>query len=356
MPLFIEYLILMCITVILSFVVGILEIILSRVNKVKPVSYFGMSWICIGGYFLLGSLAVIEQNVQYYRFKALFLFPAILLYIAGDDYLSHKKLNLIRATAAWFFGTLTIAMMIGISDFTVLTENGIVYYVGTIYFEIFTRILILLFLLIFAHTKIEAFLNSPREIKISVVIMFIVAFIIGVSTIIYLYGTYGFLKIYLPLYRTIIIILILVSGLILMYRSRKILYILPFEANKLVAIKTQSGKLVYKYDWSESDIEDMLVSGMVSAIQQMAALVLKKGNIVNFALEQGTLTIKNSPKIIVGVLSSKASKFLSDCIQQFIVLFEKRFEKELEKQVYNISEFSSAEELIGDSFTFKTYI
>jgi hypothetical protein len=83
----------------------------------------------------------------------------------------------------------------------------------------------------------------------------------------------------------------------------------------------------------------------------MSEEVINMGGLMDIKLEEGILTLYESELISVGLVASKYSKLLRECVVQFTQDFEQKFERELKKQVKDITQYEGAFELIEKYFS-----
>lgn len=137
---------------------------------------------------------------------------------------------------------------------------------------------------------------------------------------------------------------------IIIIKEPKILYVLPFTAYRLVVIHGRSGVSLFNYKWSEDKMDNEIFSGLLFALQKCSIEVLKKGDMEQIALSDGILIFKKSENITVGLLSSKSSKFLVECVEKFTNEFEKIYSPKITNKVYRADQFNSAIELVEKYF------
>ena len=77
-----------------------------------------------------------------------------------------------------------------------------------------------------------------------------------------------------------------------------------------------------------------------------------RGGVSSISLEQGVLILEKREYITVGLLASKVSKFLRDCLSDFADQFEKRFAIELAQDPNELHHFNAASDLIDETFAY----
>jgi hypothetical protein len=136
----------------------------------------------------------------------------------------------------------------------------------------------------------------------------------------------------------------------ILIKDPKILYILPFKAYSIVVIHSTAGFPLFYHNWSEPLIDQDLFTCVLSATEKMTTEVLLRGGVKSVNLEEGVLILEKKTHIIVGLLASKISKFLRDCLSDFAEQFEKEFSVELKQDPNELHHFDGASKLIEKTF------
>ena len=203
-------------------------------------------------------------------------------------------------------------------------------------------VLLLTYGLSLCYYVLIIFLKSPTNLKKDALMLFIGSIIVGIITPIVLVLT--------DLVFTVPIGVLIMA--IVFVKEPKIFFVLPFKANRLTVIHNLSGMSLYDYQWSETEIEEHLLAGLLQAVKQMSIEVLRKGEIKEIILTNGSLIFYQSQYITVGLLASKISNYLKDCLEKFTFAFERKFESDIKTKYVEYSRFSVARELINEYFEF----
>ena len=131
-------------------------------------------------------------------------------------------------------------------------------------------------------------------------------------------------------------------------REPKIFFVIPYKVDRLTVIQTRSGITLFDYKWAESEIQDLLLGGLLQGVKNISVEVLKKGEIKELVLTHGTLLFFLDKNITIGLLVSKTSKYLRKCLEQFSLAFEKKYNKELSlaEEFVESSRFNQASDLV----------
>lgn len=108
---------------------------------------------------------------------------------------------------------------------------------------------------------------------------------------------------------------------LIVFRNPQLLYILPFKVYRLLVIDAESGISLFSYDWIKTQIDDVLMGGLLQGFQSISHEVLKQGSIHEVRLDSGVLILQREKTVFVGLLSSNTSKFLEECLKDFAEAF-----------------------------------
>ncbi len=146
---------------------------------------------------------------------------------------------------------------------------------------------------------LAAFLMGPCIVLADILIDFVIALAFSLLTIVVL-GTY-------------------------VIRHPQLLYILPFRVYRLLVIDADSGISHFHYDWTESEIDNVLLGGLLQGLQTISTEIMKRGAIQEVRLDNGFLLLHKEKRIFVGLLASQSSRFLEESLKNFAVAFEAEY-------------------------------
>jgi len=133
--------------------------------------------------------------------------------------------------------------------------------------------------------------------------------------------------------------------------TKKILfYLFPFDVYRISVIEKGSGLPLYDYAWTESNVSDALMGGLLQSMQHLSIEVLKSGEIEELNLKSGKLLFQSTQNLLVGLLCSNTSVYLRESFTLFIRNFETMFCKELECKEPNLEVYHKANSLIVKHF------
>ncbi|MEJ2250000.1 MAG: hypothetical protein P8Y97_10110 [Candidatus Lokiarchaeota archaeon] len=132
--------------------------------------------------------------------------------------------------------------------------------------------------------------------------------------------------------------------------NTKLLYVLPYVVYRII-VRDQKGNPLYDHDWSDLNISETIFTGFLNAIETMSEEVINVGGILDINLNKGILIINRSKYITVGLVASKSSKLLRDCVVNFSHDFESKFKRLLKKDIIDMKAYYSAYDLINKYFS-----
>ena len=326
----------------------LLMFITPRTKNIKSLSYIRLGLFFMGMLFTLDLLANLFLITLLSRISGLMLLPSAVFFAIGINYTIKETSNSPFLIIVVGLGVLYcfLAFQPGAVGFEFaggfLNMNWIglyeavgsffIFFVGSASF----------------YWGLKTWLNAPFLIKREALIFFIGTVINGPLTlIIYLFYYWNPIFILFAYATTGLGNLIVCLGIL---REPKLLYILPFTVNRIV-VRDREGNPLFDHDWSRSNLSESIFPGFLNAVQLMSEEVINMGGLLDIKLEEGILTLYESELISVGLVASKYSKLLRECVEQFTRDFEQKFERELKKQVKDIAQYEGAFELIEKYFS-----
>ncbi|MHA1797882.1 MAG: hypothetical protein ACTSVY_05475, partial [Candidatus Helarchaeota archaeon] len=132
-------------------------------------------------------------------------------------------------------------------------------------------------------------------------------------------------------------------------------YVLPFKVFKLMCINSESGILLFKYNWDLSDqFDELLLSGTIQGVSSILKEGIQKGFVREVKFDEGIMIIYRVElsKIMFVLLSSKSSPILIKSLHLFGDDFIETYKKELASSLINSEDLKSADSLIEKRFPF----
>ncbi len=312
------------------------------------VVYIRIALIFLSLFFLFEGISILLLSLAITRFYILFNAVGFIFFLIGINYTMRDRL--------YSFGLMIVVILLTFllylpfqSDVAVIVvEEG---YNTTKTVGFYNIIVDLLFIIVLVYLfvwAIETLRNAPFLIKTEATIFFLALTLSSVITmIVYLFYYIN------PIFILIADLIFCVGMVAFTYsviKEPKLLYILPFEINRIV-VKDRDGFPLFDHDWSESKISDSMFTGFINAVQLMSEEVIHKGGLLDIVLTDGILILRESEYITVGLVASKSSKLLRTSIINFANDFEEKFSKLLKTSCRDIEEYDGAYELLDKYFS-----
>lgn len=192
--------------------------------------------------------------------------------------------------------------------------------------------------------------NSPKDTKRMTTVLLIIFMSSSIVAIIaYVISGYDELQmIFLYIFHAGAILSIVIAVRI----DPRIINILPFAASRLLVINKTSGVLIYEYDWSDERQQNL--ASFIHGIQRVSQETFQVGELKALYLDEGLVILDYSKEITYALLTSKSTKYLQLCFQNF----KEDFEKELKKSdlkvdgVINTADFEFGDKLVKNYFKY----
>ncbi len=135
-------------------------------------------------------------------------------------------------------------------------------------------------------------------------------------------------------------------------RVPQLLYLLAFKVSRLLIIDGGSGLALFDYKFREHNVDVDLFCGLLQGFQQMSAEVMQAGALREIRLDHGTLILLKYPRFTLGLVSSRSSRFLARCLEQFAKAFDVRFHARLENFNGDATGMADAVDLVDQIFEY----
>lgn len=322
----------------------------SRRMRVKPLLFFGLFLIFMSLYFFLEALSFILMDLLAVRIYSVLIFPATIFLIIGIDYESKETVNISKISLTCGLGFIGIYLAFQPNSVQATIEGGYQTIIWRGDFAIIAILMVLVPLILAFQWGLTIWMHSPKKLRKKTNFFFLgIVLMSPVTFILYLFTLVN------PIFVIFADIALCIGMIITTYiliKDPKILYILPFRAYSIVVVHSTAGFPLFYHNWSEPLIDQDLFTCVLSATERMTTEVLMKGGVSSVNLEKGVLILEKRRYITVGLLASKISKFLRDCISDFAEQFEIRFETELTQSPNELHHFNAAFELIDETFAY----
>jgi hypothetical protein len=259
-----------------------------------------------------------------------------------DHFFSYSLLLVISLAPLFFYlGFLSESIILVEGEsFTYYTWGGLFNVIGEFYMSLGG---IYLF-----YWGYKTWRNAPFLIRKETNIFFLG--IIFISTLnVFLYFLQYITRIFLAI-SNIVTIFGFIFILVPIIFEPKILYILPFTLHRIL-VKDKKGHPLFDHDWAESEINETVFTGFINAAQKMSEDIIHMGGILDINLKEGILILQEMKYVTVGMISSKSSKLLRECLVNFAKDFEEKFERQLKQGIIDHDEYEGAYDLLEKYFS-----
>ncbi|MFX0071060.1 MAG: hypothetical protein ACFFAO_08215 [Candidatus Hermodarchaeota archaeon] len=329
---------------------GIILEIKAKIKKLKPLLLFGLVWIILALYYTIEGLAFMFMNSFLCRIYTILIFPIALFAVIFIDYTTKEKIGTIKISLAFGLGFLLLYLAFQPDVLKQTVEFGYPTFNWSIEVLIISTIMILYVIVLLYSWSLLVWFKQPAQLK-KQTYYFLVGFTLMGPINFFIY-TLIFID---PFFVIIADIIAIIGAIIIIYmilKQPKIFFILPFKAYTLIAIHRTGGYPLFSHSWNPPIINQDFFSMILNATERMSMEILLKGGIKSLDLESGILLIEKSELFVVGLLASKRSIYLMDCLNKFMKEFDLRFRNELIQSPSNTAIFNTAQELIDIIFAY----
>jgi hypothetical protein len=138
-------------------------------------------------------------------------------------------------------------------------------------------------------------------------------------------------------------------------KDPKIMFILPFKAERLMVIDTRGGVPLFFHSWmKEAEVGDMVFyAGVLQGVTLILRESVKRGEVQEIHLADGIMLINRSVKYPIAsvLVATKFSTSLRESLNVFAEKFYEKFEQYFETNM-DLEKYASASELVGKIFPF----
>ena len=321
----------------------------ARARKFPLLFYLRLaSWFLVL-YYITSIISILLKNEFFARIHVILLFPYIFFFILFVNNIVKETYYTNGVILVCSLGFLVIFLASQPNAFQLILIGDDGKFMPSGLLSIIYIIFWLLFIAYFFYWGFKTWSSSPFYMKKKALICFlaITLYVSGgiLFSLLYLFVNSNFL-IFQNVTNTIgLLILTIVIG-----KNIKLLYVIPHIIYR-ISVRDQKGNPLYDHDWSDLKITETIFTGFLNAIELMSEEIMNVGGILDINLNKGILIISRSEKITVGLIASKASKLLRDCVINFANDFEIKFERLLKKSNTDMNDYTSAYELINKYFS-----
>ncbi len=327
---------------------SILTYIAPKTKKIKSLFYLRLGIMFMGIFLLLEGFSFIFGSILLNQIHTITIFFAALFTLIGinytmkENFLSINLIPILCLGIPLVYLTFQPGMIVHSSEYgyPTIIWRDLLFIVGNI-FQFYVACAVF-------YWGLKTWINAPFLIKRDANF-----FMIGIIFVVPITFSIYFFSYWIPsliLLADITLALGLIIFMVFILKEPKLLYILPFTINRIL-IKDKQGYPLFDHDWSESNIDEMMFTGFINAVQLMSEEVMNIGGLVNINLEEGILILYESELVTVGLVASKTSKLLRESLVNFSNEFQQFFRRELKKSIRDMSAYEPAYFLIDKYFS-----
>jgi len=318
--------------------------------KIKSLFYLRLSFFLSAMYFLFEAIADLFLNLFLARFYN-FLLPLIIIsFLIGVTYSKKESVYSVSLILIIFLVPIFYISALLPESFEIIVVSGFDYQ-KILTKGLFDLLIVIFYVIVGVLGYYWGFLiwrNTPFLYKKEALLLFLTLILIFPFAIIsYL------LTLWHPTFIILSDITFTLGWYVIIYaitKEPKLLYILPFTVYR-ISVKDREGSPLFDHDWSESNINEKIFTGFTNAVQLMSEEVMQIGGLLDINLQEGILIVYNSKFITVGLVSSKSSKLLRDCVRNFTHDFEEQFEYLLKTSIKDMKKYEPGYNLIDKHFS-----
>ena len=332
----------------LLLIASLLSYIEPKTKKIRSLFFIRFGIFLMAMYFFIDGMTILFLNELLSRISAIIIFLSIASFVIGVNYIVTESFKSISLIIVCSLGAIMcyIAFQPGTVEFIV--QMGAPNINSGDSLEFFGVLVQLTGVIVLFIWGLRTWLGAPFLIKREALIFFIGILIMSIgSSIIYLF--YYWDPVFI-IYSNLMMAFGSLIYIIIISKEPKLLYILPFTIYR-ISVKDRDGSPLFNHNWTELNIDERIFTGFINAIQLMSEEVMNVGGLLDINLEKGILVLNESETITVGLVASKSSKLLRECVLHFTQDFEHYFERELKKSVKDISQYEGAFDLIEKYFS-----
>ena len=248
-------------------------------KKVALYSYFFLSFLSWAINFLFYGLSRMALNKTLAICQYLFIVVSLFFLIIAIDNAMREAISSLKMLLFGILGTF-VSYFAFLPD-SIVDRNKMGYpsFSWTGLLEIFGSLTLLLYGLYICYFSFITYIKCPDYLKNNALLLLSGSLLLGIVGV--------FITVFTELIFPAAIGMIIMA--IAFAREPKIFFVLPYKVDRLTVIQNKSGITLFDYKWVESDIQDVLLGGLLQGVKNISIEVIKKGELKEIILTQGTL-------------------------------------------------------------------
>lgn len=296
-------------------------------QKSRLLLYFALAWTALSFFFVLNGVSIFIDSVLTFQISYIVFLPAsIIFWFAFVDTTMHENIGLKKMCIA-------IGVCAVLATFTVLAPwtfdlNQAAFVIAdpsaNFWFFQVSNVIYFMMMISYSYFATITYRKSPPTLKPLARIFFVSGIFSFIAAIIQFYNDPIIL-----LLQSIIVIAITAIAIIIIKKEPRIVHLLPYTVYRLL-ITSANGPSYYSKTWADLDLDDNMLSGLLSAIRTNLAGTVSRaiptGAISELRMDKAILlTEMHYAPLTIVLLTSKASMALKKALADFGAAFSKQF-------------------------------
>jgi len=318
-------------------------------RKNSLILLFSLSWAFQGVMWTLISLSHLLYSTSLMATGFILQCIGVFLLFCFLELIETERLHPVKLVVLTLIETLYLVFIFSPESMKVLPGYGI-HISG--WGRVFQIIFILYYTFIFLSWSFKTWRKAPKELRSTASVLLLGSIIFSlVALIFYIIGTF------LGLFNALGFIVHSLGALITVVaisRDPRIIYILPFRANRLTVFETKGGLSLFTYQWAPlTELDEGFFSMVLQAISNILGETIGKGAVREIHLEEAVLLIQHDKvhPIASVLVASSSNTTLKLALKQFNDRFIQKYPK-CSEVFHDISRFDEATVLVEDIFDF----
>ncbi|MBN1216889.1 MAG: hypothetical protein JXA99_15795 [Candidatus Lokiarchaeota archaeon] len=331
----------------LSILATILFQIRSRSLKIPSILYYSIVAGLFGIMNLFNIFSLLFENNIFARISGILWFPLAFFVAIFVNYTMKETIFSSYFVIICSLGILLIYLGIQPEAVQITSIYG---YLRTSWMGLFLIIILLYHIFIACYVFFWGFktwMSAPLPIKKKGFQIFMGTNIATIGAILIIFIHY--IEPYFYTFLNIPLVIGFSIGVLRLYQEPKLLFVLRYKVFRII-VRDHDGNPLFDFDWSDSDINEIMFTGFLNAVEVMSEEIMRRGGLIDINLFNGILTLNRTEYITVGLIASKTSKILRECLVNFSNDFEKEFKRLLKKSCIDMNEYKEAYNLIKKYF------
>lgn len=322
----------------------------------KALRFFSLAWLFLSFWVLATSVSYLFLNPVIFLYKSIFIIASAICFELAISIISKGKIMIPRLGFVFVVSTMIAYFTYTNDGYERIINSGAVSYVlvGPLWNMVF--IFTTYIVIVYGFYAYKIFQNSPSRLR-----HYAILNLIGAILFFPISAIFFFLSVENEIPRGIAQFIFGLGILVSTYgitRKPQLLYVLPFQTNKLIVIDQFTSTSLFSYSWvmDDTDHSDELLSTAFEGLTTFITNTMEKGRIKEINLVNSTIMTQTIPDlhVIVMLIATSPSYMLHSGLNHFCTRFAERYGTILPNLgvIVELTPFMDASELIEESFPY----